>query len=171
MYDGQRLPVSVFFFFFFFKLQTIAMFPSPCFYAQFEVSHQKQVMNMANFKRKKNPSKTFKIHKKKLHSLEVVFDFNANNGRWKCICRINSSMCIKKVMWLCAMGRNNLTNQWTDLVAQHLKCCFGHSEMPEQSLSSKYFGIIASQNCFTWLHSQTAMTTFIVFRLLALRHK
>ncbi len=43
--------------------------------------------------------------------------------------------------------------------------------MPEKSLSSKYFGIIASHNCFTWLHSQTAKTAFIVFRLLALRRK
>ncbi len=35
------------------------------------------------------------------------------------------------------------------IVAQHLKCCFGHSEMPEQSLLSKYFCIIARQNCYT----------------------
>ncbi len=44
---------------------------------------------------------------------------------------------------LCAMGLHNLTNQQTDLVAQHLKC-FDHSKMPEQSLSSKYFSISAS---------------------------
>ncbi len=36
--------------------------------------------------------------------------------RWKHIYRINSSMRIKKVMWLCAVRRDNLTNQWTDLI-------------------------------------------------------
>ncbi len=34
-------------------------------------------------------------------------------------------------MWLCAMGRHNLTNQKTDLFPQHLKC-YGHFEMHEQ---------------------------------------
>ncbi len=48
-------------------------------------------------------------------------------------------------MWLCTMGKENLINQQTDLVAQHLKRCFGRSEMPEQSLSSKYV-------CITVLH-------------------
>ncbi len=72
---------------------------------------------------------------------------NANNGRWKHILQINSSMCIKKVMWLCAMGWYNWTKQQTDL---HLKC-YDHSEMPEQSLSSKYFCIFACQNCLTQL--------------------
>ncbi len=38
---------------------------------------------------------------------------------------INSSTSIKKVMWLWTMGRHNLTNDQTDLVPQHLKCC-GH---------------------------------------------
>ncbi len=52
----------------------------------------------------------------------------------------------QKCHMICRMGQHNLTNQWTDLVAQHLKCCYGHSEMPEQSLSSKYFCIIASRN-------------------------
>ncbi len=57
----------------------------------------------------------------------------------------------------CAMGRHNLTNRWTDFVAQHLKCCYGHSEVPEQSLSSKYFCIIASQNGLSLrMRSQTA---------------
>ncbi len=51
---------------------------------------------------------------------------------------------------------HNLTNQQTDFVAQHLKCCYGHSEVPEQSLSSKYFCIIASQNGLPRLCSQTA---------------
>ncbi len=40
-------------------------------------------------------------------------------------------------MWLCTIGWDNLTNQRTDLASHHLKCCFGHSEMPEQILSSK----------------------------------
>ncbi len=35
-----------------------------------------------------------------------------------------------KIMWLRVMGWHNLTNQQTDLVAQHRKC-YGHSEMPE----------------------------------------
>ncbi len=60
-----------------------------------------------------------------------------------------SSMHIKKVLWLCARGGHNLMNQRTDLVAQHLKWCYGHTEMPEQRLLSKYFCIIASQNCYT----------------------
>ncbi len=42
---------------------------------------------------------------------------------------------------------NNLTNQRTDLVVQHLKYCFGCSEMPEQSPSSKYFCIIVLHDC------------------------
>ncbi len=42
-------------------------------------------------------------------------------------------MRIKKVMWICTMGQDNLTNQLTDLIAQHLKC-FGPSEMPEQGV-------------------------------------
>ncbi len=86
---------------------------------------------------------------------------DANNEIWRRICRINSSMRNKK--WLCAMGRQNLTNQLTDLVPQHLKCCYGHSEMPEQShqsISSKYFCIIASQNCLTRLCCQTAGIRF-----------
>ncbi len=41
---------------------------------------------------------------------------NAHKLRWKHIYRINSSMRIEKVMWLCAMRRDNLTNQRTDLV-------------------------------------------------------
>ncbi len=74
---------------------------------------------------------------------------NANNGKWKHICRINSSICNTKVMWLCAMGCHYLTNQLTNLVAQYLKCCYGHSEMLKQCLSSKYFCITAFQNCYT----------------------
>ncbi len=57
---------------------------------------------------------------------------------------LNSTMRNKKVMWLYTMGRDN---QWTDLIAQHLKCCFGRSEMPEQNSSSKYFCIIVLYDC------------------------
>ncbi len=88
----------------------------------------KRVTEMAN--------KKFPLIRKKVFTLAwggfcfVQKRVNANNGRWKRICRIKSSMRIKKVMW-------------------HLKCCYGHLEMPKQSLSSKYFCIIASQNCYT----------------------
>ncbi len=69
------------------------------------------------------------------------------------------------------MGRQNLTNQCTDLI-QHLKCCYGRSELPEQSLSSKYFCIIASQSRVTRLQASTSESNDrIVFRLLALRRK
>ncbi len=45
---------------FFCHIVTISMFPSPCFYAHFEVSHLKRVMEMPYLKKK---------------SIEVVFDF------------------------------------------------------------------------------------------------
>ncbi len=124
----------------------------------------------------------FEIHKKVVTLTWGGFclvwkSVQANNGRWQCIWRINSSMRIKNIMWLCVMGRHNLTNQWADLIAQHLKCCYGHSEMPGQSLSSKYFCIIASQNCYMTAFPNSrhpppkAMTACIVFRLLKSRHK
>ncbi len=52
----------------------------------------------------------------------------------------------RKVMWLCTMGKT-LMKQRTDLVAQHLKFCFGNSEMLEQSLPSKYLCIIILYDC------------------------
>ncbi len=52
-------------------------------------------------------------------------------------------MCITKITWLCKMEWDNF-NQQTDRV---LKCCLGHSEMPEQSVSSKYFCIIVLHDC------------------------
>ncbi len=64
----------------------------------------------------------------------------------KNIYRINSSMHIEQVMWLCAMRRDNLTNQQTNLI-HSIYNCYGH-EMPEQSLLSKYFCIIVLHNCF-----------------------
>ncbi len=42
---------------------------------------------------------------------------------------------------LCSMRRDNLTNQRTNLV-HYIYMFFGHSEMPEEGLSSKYFCII-----------------------------
>ncbi len=48
----------------------------------------------------------------------------------------------KSNVTFCAMGRQNLINQRTDLFPQHLKC-YVHSETPEQSLSSEYLCIIA----------------------------
>uniref|UniRef100_A0A672LSL8 Dedicator of cytokinesis 7 n=1 Tax=Sinocyclocheilus grahami TaxID=75366 RepID=A0A672LSL8_SINGR len=77
-----------------------------------------------------------------LRSLEVVFDL-CEKGLMRIMGDGNSCGC--------DMRRQNLTNQWTDLIPQHLKCCYGHSEMHEQSLSSKYFCIIASQKCLTRL--------------------
>ncbi len=95
---------------------------------------------------------------------------NVNNGRRKRFCRVNSSMRIKKVMWLCAMGWRNLTNQQTDLIPQHLKRCYSHFKMPEQSLSSKYFCIIVLHDCFPKQQHPPlkAMTAFTVFHMLAL---
>ncbi len=72
-----------------------------------------------------------------LRSLEVVFDsrVNVNNGRWKRILRINSSKCIKKVMWVCTMRRDNLTSSGP--VSFHsvwniLSIVFLHNCVPEQ---------------------------------------
>ncbi len=135
---------------------SLAMFPSPYFNAHFEVLHEKRVMEMP---KKKNPL----IHKKVFMLAWGGFwlvrkRVNVNNGRWTRILQINSSKSIKRVMWLCAMGRQNLTNQRTDLIPQHLTC-YDYSEMSKQNLSSKYFCIIAHQKCLTWLHSQTAAST------------
>ncbi len=66
---------------------------------------------------------------------------HANDRRWKRICQIKSSMRIKKVMWLCAMGRHNLTSRpillhsiW-NIVMVILKCwskVFLYNCLPEQ---------------------------------------
>ncbi len=68
------------------------------------------------------------------------------------------------------LNKDNLTIAADWLVPQHLKC-YGRSEMPEKSLSSKYFWIIVLHDCVPkQQHSPPkAMTAFIVFRLLALR--
>ncbi len=39
--------------------------------------------------------------------------------------------------FLDAHQKSHVSNQWTDLVSQHLKCCFGHSEMPKTKSVSK----------------------------------
>ncbi len=69
------------------------------------------------------------------------------------------------------MGPHNLTNQRTDLVAQYLKYCYCHTYLPEQSLLSKHFWRIASQNAFPKSRHPPlkVMTAFIVFLPLALR--
>ncbi len=93
--------------------------------------------------------------------------------RWKHIYWMNSSMCIEKVMRVCTMRRDNLTSSGPISFTASI-CCYGGSEMPEQSLSSRYLCII------TVLHDcvlkqqhppPKAMTAFIVLRLLALRCK
>ncbi len=53
------------------------------------------------------------IQKENMHKLQF------NHIYW-----IHSLMCVREVMWLCTMGWCNWTNQWTGLVARHLKCCF-----------------------------------------------
>ncbi len=64
---------------------------------------------------------------------------NVNNGRWKCILRINSSKHFKKIMWLSAMRQTNLTS--SGLISFHsmwnvvmvvLKCL---SKVCHQSIS------------------------------------
>ncbi len=90
---------------------TLIMFPSTYFYAHFGLSHKTN----AEWKRQD-------AHKLKTYAhicVGYMFDLirtNAHKLRWKHIYRINSSMRIEKVMWLCAMRRDNLTNQRTDLV-------------------------------------------------------
>ncbi len=86
--------------------------------------------------------------------------------QWKHIYRINSSMRIKKVMQLFAMRRDNLTSNGPISFTASI-CCYGHSEKPEESLSSKYFCIIVLHDCV--LKQQhpppNAVTAFIVLRL------
>ncbi len=91
-------------------------------------------------------------HKKTYAHIWVGYIFypvwkNAHKLWWKHIYRINSSMRIEKVMWLCAMRRDNLTNQLWLISFTASICCYGHSEKPEQSLSSKYFCIIVLHDC------------------------
>uniref|UniRef100_A0A672MGZ4 Uncharacterized protein n=1 Tax=Sinocyclocheilus grahami TaxID=75366 RepID=A0A672MGZ4_SINGR len=52
---------------------------------------------------------------------------------------LNKGYDVDECFHFCVMGRDNLTNQWTNLIAPHLKCFFGRSEM---LASSKYFCII-----------------------------
>ncbi len=85
-----------------------------------------------------------------LSRINVLSD--AHKLRWKHIYRINSSMRIEKVMWLCAMRRDNLTNQrLTDLV---------HSiYMLLWSFWAKSVVKVFLYNCLTRLRSQTSAST------------
>ncbi len=65
--------------------------------------------------------------------------------RWKHIYRINSS-CASKKSCDCAMRWDNLTSSGPISFTESI-CCYGHSEKPEQSLSSKYFCIIVLHDC------------------------
>ncbi len=73
-------------------------------------------------------------------------------------------MCIKKSH----VGQRNLTNHGTDLAVQHLKCCFGHSEM----LKPKSVVSISVKLSYTTVLPNSrhpppkAMTAFIVLHLL-----
>ncbi len=67
----------------------------------------------------------------------TTMENNEKKLRWKNNYRINSSMHIKKVIWLCAMRWDNTASI----------CCYGHSEKSEESLSSKYFCIIVLHDC------------------------
>ncbi len=132
------------------------MFPSTYFYARFGISK----MLVGNAK--------MCI----LHNLVgcTFYPIRINVLRWKHIYRRNSSMCIKRVMWLCTMGRDNLTNQQTDLVAQHLKClvvlrCL--SKVCPQSISVELSYTTEFSN--SRHPPPKAMIAFIVFRLHALR--
>ncbi len=52
----------------------------------------------------------------------------------------------KKVMWLCAKRRDNLTSSGP-ISFTASKSCYGHSEKPEKSLSLKFFCIIVLHDC------------------------
>ncbi len=76
---------------------------------------------------------------------------NAHNLRWKHIYWINSSMRVEKVMWLCAMRRDNLTNQQTDLVHSIYKMSWSFWNTWGRSVIKVFL-----YNCLTRLCSQTA---------------
>ncbi len=92
--------------------------------------------------------------------------------RWKHINRINSSMRIEKSRDLRKETEIDLTSSGLILFTAS-RSCYGHSEKPEESLSSKYFCIIVLHDCvLKQPHpAPNAVTAFIVLRLLALRRK
>ncbi len=81
------------------------------------------------------------------------------------IYRINSTMSIKKFMWLCTMRRDNLTNQRTDLIAQHLKRCFGPSEVIKVS----YFCIIVLHNFISEQQASASKNSDRIYCVLSAR--
>ncbi len=64
----------------------------------------------------------------------------------------NSTMCIENVMWFCAMRRDNLSNQQTDLIhiIYMLFCSFIYWSVVK---------VFLYNYCLTRLHSQTAAST------------
>ncbi len=103
------------------------MFPSPCFHVYFEVSHQKQVMEIFN----KNPlicQKAFAVAWGGFWLMQK--SVNANNGRWKRICQVNSCMHIKINDFARWDGKTWLTSGQI-FFPQHLKC-YDNFEMHEQ---------------------------------------
>ncbi len=71
--------------------------------------------------------------------------------RWKHIYRINPSMRIKKVMWLCALRWDNLTNQRTDLIHSICMLLWSFWKAWGKSVIKVFL-----YNCLTRLCSQTA---------------
>ncbi len=143
--------------------RTVAMFPSPCFNAHFEVSHQKCVMEMPNLET--SPL----IHQNVFFTLTWVGFWkrvNANNGRSKCICQTNLSMRKKKscdfVLWYgktwLTSGTISFHSIWNVMV---IMICT--SKVCRQSISVLLPPRIVIRPC--------SPTTFIVFRLFTLRHK
>ncbi len=93
------------------------------------------------------------IHFKNAHEQHIFYPHikHLHKLRWKHIYWIKSLMHIKNnnnnKSWLCGMGRHNWTNQQTVLIAQDLKCCFGHSEIPESKSVIKVIWYNYLQNC------------------------
>ncbi len=130
---------------------SVAAFPSTYFYAHFGLSHKKTLDGNAKMRiNSKN------AHKKTYAHIWVGYIFypvrqNAHKLRWKHIYRINSSMCIEKIMWLCAMRRDNLTNQRTDLVHSIYMLLWSFWKAWAKSVIKVFL-----YNCLKRLRSQTA---------------
>ncbi len=141
--SNQRCPVM---------LKTLAMFPSTYFYAHFVISHKKKTSD---------GNAMMCINSKNAHKKNVCFQLSRKNF-------LSDKTRLKKSC-ACVMRRDNLTRGGPISFTASV-CCYGHSEMPEESLSSKYFCIINYR--LTRLCSQNPPPkAFIVLCLLALRHK
>ncbi len=130
---------------------TLAAFPSTYLYAHFGISHK--TMLDGNAKMHINSKN---VHKKTYAHIWVGYIFypvrkNTHKLWWKHIYRINSSMRIEKVMWLCAMRRDNLTNQRTDLVHSIYMLLWSFWKAWAKSVIKVFL-----YNCLTRLCSQTA---------------